>query len=170
MAGGSREGTERGATDAGAGATQQTHPPWAQPCTGTCSSLPSPGSSSTNQTRQIRHFRCGESRTKPVRFYCRSAPSGHPHGLPPLASREHHTWGAERARGDAGFGTGAMAAKGCLLIRQQLQAWACLFKGYGNSVNNPLARFGGISSPPGRKGAHMNMGLVGTQPCGNKVS
>lgn len=88
----------------------------------------------------------------------------------PLASPRHRTWGAESAQGDAGAGAGATAAKGCLLIRQQLRAWACLFKGYGNSVNNPLARLGGISSPPGREGAHMNMGRVGTQPCGNKAS
>lgn len=67
----------------------------------------------------------------------------------PLASRwlpppsVMHGGGAGVLGGAGCFGAGATATKGCLLIRRQLRARACLFKGYGSSVNNPLACFGG---------------------------
>lgn len=106
--------------------------------------LSSPGTADTSQTWRIRHFGCRESHAKPISFYCRSAPSDHPLGLPLAAPAKRHAWGGAGVLGGAGcFGAGATATKGCLLIRRQLRARACLFKGYGSSVNNPLACFGG---------------------------
>lgn len=112
--------------------------------------LSSLGTANTSQTWRIRHFGCRESHAKAISFYCRSAPSDHPLGLPPPSVMH---WGGlvcsggrvlwHRGYGNERVSLNPAAAAGPGLLVQGI--WQL-------GQQSPGLFWGGLAAPRGGKG------------------